>query len=206
MLNARAALDPPHVHRVRQHIEGGSDAGERLEAAHVGSVQAVVPQVIHVLRGAEELEILHRVGVPASHITGELFQHRGRALAAAQRDGMGDLGTREPARLAQGVERLVADEVANIRNRPLGAGLDEEVVVELCEVFLHHRELVREGHQEGLERTAGGLLAQLVDPLLLGYGRAGQSLQRGELGRLRLGEQAARGGGQLHIPDAVDRR
>ena len=119
-------------------LERAADARERLPAAQVRRVVVARPQVVHVLRRAEQLEVLDRARVPAGDVARELLEHRRRALAPAERDRVRDLGAREPARAAERVQRLVADQVADVGDRPVGAGLDELVVVELLEVLLDH--------------------------------------------------------------------
>ena len=119
---------------------------------------------------------------------------------------MSDLGAGETPRLSQRMQRLIADEVADIGDGPVGAGLDELVVVELGEILLHRRELAGKDRQQGLQRSAGGLLPQRIDAFLLGDRRAGQGLEALELQLLRRRQQIAHARGELGIADPMDRR
>ena len=103
-------------------------------------------------RPAEQLEELDGVRGPAGDVAGQLLEHRQRALAAAVVDRLRDVGAgadrdrRAQVRAAQVgeqrvavsasalrprvVEEVVRDEIADIRDDPVAAGLDEEVVPE----------------------------------------------------------------------------
>ena len=59
-------------------------------------------------------------------------------------DGVGDLGARRRDARRHAVQRPVADQVADVGRHPVGAGLDELVVVELLEVLLERLELARD--------------------------------------------------------------
>ena len=98
---------------------------------------------VHVLGVGEHLEELDRVRAPAGDVAGELLQDEDRALAAAQGDGLGDLGARVVDRGGDALDGLVADQVADVGDHPGGAGLDELVVVELVEVVGDGGESVR---------------------------------------------------------------
>ena len=61
------------------------------------------------------------------------------------------------------VQRPVADQVADIGRHPVGAGLDELVVVELLDVLLERGELLGEGRDQRAQRLALLGVAQAVD-------------------------------------------
>ena len=70
------------------------------------------------------------------------------------------------------VDRLIADQVADIGNDPVGAGLDEQIVVELVEIVLHDRELLADKRQKRQQRAAGlGGQAVELDLLVLAQRR-----------------------------------
>ncbi len=66
---------------------------------------------------------------------GHLLQREHRALAPAVADRVGDFGAAVGGR-GDLVDRVVADQVADVRDDPRRAGLDELVVVELPDVLL----------------------------------------------------------------------
>ena len=151
---ATAGLDVTHIHRAVGGFEGGADPFERLGAAQVGGVQIGRAQVVHVLRGAQALEVFDRAGVPAGDIARQLFEHQRRALASAQGNGVRHFGARAGG-LGRGlVQAAVADEVADVGHRPLGAGLDEQIVVELFQALVGHGQLLGEHADELFQRAA----------------------------------------------------
>jgi hypothetical protein len=104
----------------------------------------------------EQGEEFHDMGVPPGHVARQLFQHGRRALPPPVIDGLGDVGAQAnrarrlevrarevgEARLGRGcggreveiVQRDIANQVADIRNDPALAGLDEGVVPQLLGV------------------------------------------------------------------------
>ena len=64
---------------------------------------------------ASNLEELDRVGAPSGNVAGELFQHQHRALAPPERDRVRDLGARAGDSRRNTLYRLVADQVADVR-------------------------------------------------------------------------------------------
>ena len=91
-------------------------------------------EVVHVLGVAEKAEEFDGMGAPAGGVAGQFLHDQQGALAAAEGDGVGDLGTWVVDGGVDASDGLVADEVADIGDDPGGAGLDELVVVELVEV------------------------------------------------------------------------
>ena len=176
-------------------VERAVDAVVALERAHV-EAGALRADVLEVLAPAEELEELDGVRRPARDVAGELLEHRQRALAAPVGDRLGDVrpaadGEGGAGRAAQVgdssravssrsvAQQIVADEVADVRDDPAAAGLDEQVVVELRDVPLDDVDLLGDDPQEGAEDVAlvGVLVAvdrrqQLEEPLPVA-GRAG---------------------------------
>ena len=91
-------------------------------------------------------------------------------------------------------------------HHPLGAGLDEHVVVELIEILFEQADLLGERNQQRSQRPALQTLAELEQPLAFGRRRRrqrGQRLQFCVLGRRQQVREVA---GLLDIADAVDRR
>ena len=149
-----ARFDAPHVHRAVGALERRAHALQRQPVPQVGRLQVVRAGVVHVLRGHDALEILHGARVPAGHVARELLQHQRRALAPAQGDGVRHLGARAGHLGRDAVQALVADEVADIGHGPVGAGLDEQVVVELLQAFPGHRDLLGQHADQLFERPA----------------------------------------------------
>ena len=81
-------------------------------------------------------------GAPGD-VDGHLLEREQRALAAAVADRVGDLGAAVGAGRRDLVDRVVADQVADVGDDPRRARLDELVVVELVDVVLDDRRPVR---------------------------------------------------------------
>ena len=92
-------------------------------------------------------------------------------------------GTRDRGRHA--LDRAVANQIADVRNHPGRAGIGKLVVVELVEIALDHGDLLRDQHQQGLERPSRGLREERIELLLLNDVQGRERPQRGELSRLR---------------------
>ena len=58
------------------------------------------------------------VRTPSGDVARQLLHHQHGAFAPAQRDGFGDLGARIVDRRRNALDRLVADQVADIGNHP----------------------------------------------------------------------------------------
>ena len=162
--------------------------------------------MVHVLRVAQHLKHLRRVRAPGGNIASELLHDQHGSLAPAQGNGLGHLGARIVDRCRDPFDRLVADQIADIGNDPGGAGLDKLVVVKLIEIIGDRGDLLADQHQQRLQRATRGLGGELIELRLLVSGkRRGQSLQRGQIGEFRGGQQRLRLG-QLRVAIAVDRR
>ena len=129
---------------MRGAIEAGVDEEARLPAAQVRRVVVPEADVVHVLRVAEDPEELDCVRAPCRYIARELLHHQHRAFAAAEGDGIGDLGARIVDRRRDSLHRLVADQIADVRDDPRRAGLDELVVVKLIQVLGDNRRVAPE--------------------------------------------------------------
>ena len=141
--------DRAHVDAVGRLVERAADAVVALERADV-EVRGLGADVLEVLAPADQLEELDGVRGPARDVAGELLEHRQRALAAPVGDRLGDV---RPA--AHGVaQRIVADEVADVRDHPRAARLDEQVVVELRNVALDDVDLLGDDPQQGAQDVA----------------------------------------------------
>jgi hypothetical protein len=130
---AAAARDPAHVDGMRERrlsCQTLERPPEVLEARGVSQRQeapALGPLVVQVLRRREQLEGLVGTRGQAGHVARELLEHGGGALAPPVRDRVSDL--------RPGAERLHgqpghAEQVADVREHPLRAGLHELVVVQ----------------------------------------------------------------------------
>ena len=93
------------------------------------------------------------MGAPAGDVSSELLQNQDRALAAPKGDGVGDCGAGTGYRGCHAIDRLIADQVADIGNDPRRARLDELVIVELVQIVLHGRDLLGDHRQERLQGT-----------------------------------------------------
>ena len=167
VVTARARADPPHLGRVREAVEGARlEAAGELElplVAEIGGRGRVRADVVHVLRRAEQLEELDRAGGPAGDVGRELLEDGDGALAPPVADRVRDLGPRRGDGGHDPVQRPVADEVADVGRDPVGARLDELVVVGLLEALREHVDLVGE-HVEQLAQHAALLgVAHAVD-------------------------------------------
>src|SRR5258708_35092994 len=100
--------------------------------------------VVHVLAGGQELEILHNVGGPTGHIPGELFQDANSSLTSAEGKGIGDKGAITKRRIGEIVKAGGSDKVAYVRDDPLLAGFDELIVVSLDEAIFNDFDLLGE--------------------------------------------------------------
>jgi hypothetical protein len=58
---------------------------------------------------------------------------------------------------------LNPQQVTDVRHHPLIAGFNEPVFVELTDVSLHHRGLLRDDRDQGLERFPSLLIADTID-------------------------------------------
>ncbi len=121
------------------------------------------PNVVHVLCVAEDAEELHSVSAPARSVAGQLLHHQDGALTAAQRDGLSNLGAGIIDRRSDSLHRLIADQVANIRNNPRGAGLNKLIVIELIEILGQDGKLFLNHHQQRLQRPTGGFGLELSE-------------------------------------------
>ena len=102
----------------------------------------------------EPLKELNHPRVPAGDVARQLLEHGRRAFAPPVRDGVGDLGARADGARGHAVQRPVADQVADVGRHPLGAGLDELIVVELVEILAQHRDLFGDDAAQRFERLA----------------------------------------------------
>ena len=126
---------------MRQRVERGIAPLQRLPIAQVGGHAILQPDMIHVLAGFEPLKELDHPRVPAGDVARQLLQHGGRAFAPPVGDGVRHFGARADGARGHAVHRPVADQVADVRRHPLGAGLDELIVIELVEIFAQHGDL-----------------------------------------------------------------
>ena len=102
---------------------------------------------------------------PPCHVARQLLEQRQRALAAAIAQCVGHFAARQQhgiagprvgakARLAGFVNRLVTDQVGDVRNDPGLAGFDEPVVVELQQVVFEMVRLFGDHLKQRAQRLA----------------------------------------------------
>ena len=121
VLNVVAATsggDAAHVDLVRGGVETGIDVETGLPAAQVRGVMVAEADVVHVLRVGENPEELDGMRAPSGDVAGQLLHDQQGALATAQRDGLGHLGAGIVDGCGDALYRLVADQVADIRDHP----------------------------------------------------------------------------------------
>ena len=90
--------------------------------------------MVQVLVGGQCLEVLSDLGRMAGQIGANLLDHRSRALTAAIGQGVGDKGALAAFPFRRRFDPLEAQQISDVGNHPLLAGLDEPVVVELGHV------------------------------------------------------------------------
>ena len=85
---------------------------------------------------------------PIGQIERESLDGRTRALATAQEDRVGNVGAQ---RVRGTVEMTGAEQVGDVRNDPVVAGVDEEIAVQRLNVRVHRRQRVFDDRQERLQ-------------------------------------------------------
>src|SRR5829696_4981683 len=131
------ARDAAHVGGVGELVEGGVNVLERFPAPEIRRVEVGEAHVVHVLRGGEHPEELDGVGGPAGYVSGQPLQNGHRAFAPAVRYGIRHLGA-AARRTVQLMQPAHTHEVSDVGHHPLRARLDEQIIVELREVFFDH--------------------------------------------------------------------
>ena len=121
------------------------------------------PHVVHVLGGGKLFEEFNGAGGPVGDVARQLFQHGSRALAAAIGNRVGHFGTRRRNGRRHAIQWPVANQVADVGRHPVGAGLDELVVVELFYVFFQCLELPRDQLNQVAQRVALLLVADAIN-------------------------------------------
>ena len=121
----RHSANATDVDGPRNAIERRTDMRQRLPLPQIGRSVYERPDVIHVLAGRQALKELDDMRGPAGHVTCQLLQHRGRAFAAAIGDRMRDLGAARDDGGDDAVQWAIANQIADVRDRPFGAGFDD---------------------------------------------------------------------------------
>ena len=160
---AHPRRDAPYVDGAVAYVEGGTEAVQRPAAAQVHGGIVARPDVAHALCRDQPPEFLHHDDGAAGDIHRQLLQREKRALAAAVADRIGDFGAAVGAGGGDLVDRVVPDQVADVRDDPRRAGLDELVVVELLDVVLDDAGLRGHDGEEGLQLAAVRGVAGAVD-------------------------------------------
>ncbi len=133
---------------------GAVDLRQRLRVPDIGDGQILRAHMIQVLCGRELREHLHHARIPAGHVARQVFEHRRGALAPAEADGIGHFGAGAERARGQSIHRPVADQVADIGDDPLGAGLDELIVVQLRQILVQDRDLAAIAESSARKRAA----------------------------------------------------
>ena len=157
------ALDGADVHRAAERIEGGPQGLEPTPVAQVRREVVARPDMVHPLGGGDHQEIFDHARRPAGDVARELLQHRGGSQAPPEADGVGDLGPGAGDARGRAVQRPIADQAADVGRCPVGAGLDELVVVELLDVLLDDGRLLGDHAQQLPKREALLGVADAVD-------------------------------------------
>jgi hypothetical protein len=152
-----------YVGRVGEPVEGRVRERGAVGVPQVSRAAAVGTDVIELLVPAEQLEELDRLRRPARHVPGQLLEDRRRAFPSPVAQRIGDERALVPVQRRRTAEASHAEQVAEVRDHPRLAGLDEPVVVELLDIGPEHAELVIDHVQEALERAADARVADAVD-------------------------------------------
>jgi hypothetical protein len=160
---------------------------------------------------------------PATDVGDQLLERGQGALAAAQGDGPRDLATRSDDPLAQsalegvgatavagGLAGLVADQLAEVGDQLLAAGLDEPVVVERVEVVLddvgllgHHPQQCPQGMPLGFVALPVDLGDQLEQPVASSLHTHGVHSSRARVsGRVGSTQRIVSGLGRIASPSS----
>ena len=131
---------------------------ERVESVQAGRRQAKRPRAIYVLRRHHQRLILDGVRRPARDILGQRGQRRQRSFSSSIPERVG----RKRARI-HCVTQPRPDDIAQIRHRPLVAGLDEPVVIQSGNVRLYKRQLFFEQRQQRSQRLPLLRIAQTIN-------------------------------------------
>ncbi len=141
---------------------------------------------------AEEMpELLDDRALPAGEVGGQTLEHAERAGAAPVVDGVGDVDA--PAALVERRHHPGAEQVADVRHRPVVAEVDELVVPEAVAAPPHDRRLLGEDRDQPAQHATA-----LVQPVGVAVDRRDQLPQLLQVVLLQLIV--------LHVSHAVLRR
>ena len=146
---------------------------QRLQRHVSGAPEAARPDMVHVLCPAQESRKYPPRGRSARDVAGGCSARR--AVPAPRSDGMSDLGAGGTPRLPQRMQRLMADQVADI-------GMAQSARVSMgCRRragrdSAYRRELAGKDREQGLQPGPGRHSPARIDALLLGD-RAGRGLR-----------------------------
>ena len=157
---------PAHLGGVGRHRERSADELEVGGPPQVGRAEVPGPAMGEVLRGAEPLEVLHARGGPAGELERQVLDRGQRALPPTVVQGVRDQRALPPGARPDRVQESYAEQVAEVGHDPVGAGLDEGVVVELREVGGDDVALLAQDLEECLEHAGlvGLRVALAVEP------------------------------------------
>ena len=106
---ATALVDASDVDGMSQTVECRAGPLQAFPVAQVGPRDGTPADVIHVLSRREQLEVFDDVRVPSRHVASQLFEHRRRAFAAAERKRVRHLGSGTADARDASVQRTIAD-------------------------------------------------------------------------------------------------
>ncbi len=109
--------------------------------------------MIEVLGRCEQLEVLDCVRLPAGSVKGKFFDNCQRTFTSSVLQSVSDFSARTTRKNAVAIDRPHTDKVADVGYNPGCAGLDEQVVVKLRQIFFNHLGLFADDRKEGLERS-----------------------------------------------------
>jgi hypothetical protein len=159
--------DAPDFDGVRGALERSGEQIERVAIAQIHRACTVRSQMIEMLGPTQQRVELHRACRPAGGVASQELQQRERSLAppiaqrvrhlaARHQDPVAQpaLERRDVTRLAAVVHGLIPDQVGQVGNDPIVAGLDEPVVVGTPEVVFDHAGLLVDHSQQRAQRKA----------------------------------------------------
>ena len=109
--------------------------------------------MIEVLGRCEKLEVLDGMRLPAGNVKSKFFNNCQRTFTSSVFQSVSNFGTRTARKNTVTIDRPHTDKVADVGYNPRCAGLNEQVVVELCQIFFNHLGLLADDREEGLERS-----------------------------------------------------
>ena len=101
--------------------------------------------------------------VPARDIARKLLEYRSGAFASAITDGVRHFGPRRELVGPDWMQRAISDQVADVREDPWRAGLNELIVVKSLEIFLENSHLLCDEAEQIAQRLTLFYVANAID-------------------------------------------